>query len=464
MGKNDIYPVILAGGAGTRFWPVSREEWPKQFLRIGGEKSLIGQTVDRAREISGNGKVIVVAGRELSEKIRLQLLSDDLLFVEEPAAKNTAPAIALAARYIRDQFEDGFMVVLPSDHVIGDMDIFMEGIGKAVDAAREGYLVTLGIVPRKPETGYGYIRRGKVLAEGVFAVDRFTEKPDREEAEQFLADGNYYWNSGMFIWKAGVFLDEVKRHLPGLHDVITSHDPDDEGFAEAFGKIEGISVDYGIMEKSEEVAVVSCHFSWSDVGSWSALEEIEEGDEAGNVSSGNVIAIDCRGSIFYAGDELVAAVGVEDMVVVDTVDATLVIPKERAQDVRKLVEVLKNKGARETQEHRTVFKPWGSYTVLLEGDGYKIKKIEVLPGKRLSYQMHYHRSEHWVVVSGTAKITRNDEQYFVDTGESTFIPKETKHRVENPDTTPLAIVEVQNGDYLGEDDIVRYADDFGRVR
>ncbi len=462
METNDIYPVILAGGAGTRFWPLSREQWPKQFIKIGGEKSLIGQTVDRARELSATGTAIVVAGKELSEKIRLELLIEHLHFVVEPAAKNTAPAIALAARFIRDRFGDGIMVVLPSDHVIKENDLFREAIAKAVGAAREGFLVTLGIAPRKPETGYGYIQRGREIGEGVYAVDRFTEKPDRDRAEQFVKEGSYYWNSGMFIWQAGTFLDEVKRHLPGLHDVISAHGPGDEGLAEAFAGIEPISVDYGVMERSDRVAVVPCDFSWSDVGSWSSLDEVEETDQEGNVSFGNVVAIECKDSVFYAGSDLVAAVGVKDMVVVDTEDATLVIPKERAQDVRRVVDLLREKGAKERIEHRTVSRPWGSYTVLLEGEGYKIKKIVVLPGKRLSYQMHYHRSEHWVVVSGTAKVTRNDEEYFVYANESTYIPKLAKHRLENPGLVPLNIIEVQNGEYVGEDDIVRFGDDYGR--
>jgi mannose-1-phosphate guanylyltransferase/mannose-6-phosphate isomerase len=462
MDRKDIFAVILAGGAGTRFWPLSREQWPKQFLKIGGGKNLIARTVDRARQLTGAGEVIVVAGRELSEKIRLQLFGEDLTFVVEPEAKNTAPAIALAARFIHEQNREGIMVVLPSDHIIKHEDRFREAIERAVAAAREGYLVTLGILPGKPETGYGYIKMGRDLSAGVHAVSRFTEKPDREEAERFLQEGGYYWNSGMFIWRADTFLKEVKTHLPRLFEVISAHAPDTEGLEKGFKKVEPISVDYGVMEKSERVAVVPCDISWSDVGSWSALDEVEERDERGNVSFGNVLAVDCRDSIFHAGDELVAAVGLHDMVVVDTEDATLVIPKDRAQDVRKIVDLLKERGGREFVEHRTVQKPWGSFTVLHESEGYKVKKIEVLPGKRLSLQMHHERSEHWVVVSGTAKVTRGEEEYIVRANESTYIPNETKHRLENTGTSPLSIIEVQHGRYLGEDDIVRFTDDYGR--
>lgn len=462
MKSDYIFAVILAGGSGTRFWPLSREQWPKQFLKISGEKSLIAQTVDRARTISRGGDVMIVAGRELAEKIRLELAGEAVRFVIEPAAKNTAPAIALAAMAICREGGDGFMVVLPSDHVIGEKDRFIRGVQKALTAAGEGFLVTLGITPGRPETGYGYIKRGGPLGEDVYRVERFTEKPDGATALRFLKEGGYYWNSGMFVWKASAYLKEVEKHIPALHESIRNAGDDEEGLGVSFSGVEPISVDFGIMEKSENVAVVACDFSWSDVGSWSALEEIQEKDEGGNVSLGNVLAVDCNDSIFYAGSDLVAAVGLQGMVVVDTEDATLVVPKERAQDVRKVVEILKEKGAKERVEHRTVHRPWGSYTVLLEGEGFKIKKIEVHPEKRLSLQMHHHRSEHWVVVSGAAKVTRGEEEYLVHANESTFIPRVTKHRLENPGIVPLNIIEVQNGEYVGEDDIVRFSDDFGR--
>ncbi len=462
MAELKICPVILAGGSGTRFWPLSRENWPKQFLKLTGNKSLIRLTVERAEAVSSGGKTFVVAGQDLSEKMRLELMSDEIRIVVEPAAKNTAPAIALAAKTIVDEMGDGVMVIMPSDHVIKDEHLFLEEMKKAVEAAGEGFLVTLGIIPSRPETGYGYIKQGEPVSKGVFLVERFTEKPDREKAEGFLAGGDYYWNSGMFVWKASVFLEEVGNFLPEIHETLEFFGDDEGRFDSAFKGLKAVSVDYGVMERSKKVVVVPCSFTWSDVGSWPALDEVLDRDEEGNIMKGNAIAIDSRDSIIYAGKDLVAAVGIKNMIVVDTEDATLVIPKERSQDVRKIVELLKHTGARERVEHKTVQRPWGSYTVLLEGDGFKIKEIEVLPGKRLSLQMHHQRSEHWVVISGNARVTRDEEEYTVKTGESTFIPKLSRHRLENSGLVPLRIIEVQNGEYVGEDDIVRFEDDFGR--
>ncbi len=462
MNDMKVFPLILAGGAGTRFWPLSRKDWPKQLLKIGGSRSLVGQAVERAKHIPGKEKIYVVAGDELAEKIRLELLSEQLHFVIEPFAKNTAPAIALAAKEICDREGDGIMVVLPSDHVIKETDKFVEGMKRALEGAKKDYLVTIGITPTRPETGYGYIKGGESLGEGLYRVKQFTEKPDREKAEKFLKEGGYYWNGGMFIWKASIYLNEVKRNLPSLWDVISMNGENMEEFKGAFNEVAPVSVDYGVMEKAGKVAVVPCSFSWSDVGSWSALDEILDKDEMGNVIMGNVLPIECENSIFYGESDIIAAVGLSGMIVVDTGDATLVVPKDKAQDVRRVSDELARLGAREGIEHRTVKRPWGSYTVLLEGPGFKIKKVEVHPEKRLSLQMHYHRSEHWVVVSGAAKVTKGEEEYFVHVNESTYIPKCTKHRIENPGKVPLWIIEVQNGEYVGEDDIVRFQDDFGR--
>ncbi len=462
MSDMKVYPLILAGGSGTRFWPLSREEWPKQLLNISGNGSLVAQAVSRARLIPGTERIYLVAGRTLAEKIRLVLVNENLQFIIEPAAKNTAPAIALAAKAICVHEGDGIMVVLPSDHLIREEDRFIEGVSRAIEGARRDYMVTMGITPGSPETGYGYVKAGAPLLDGVFEVKRFTEKPERERAEEFLEEGGYYWNGGMFIWKASVFLEAVKNHLPELFDVIEKYGKDDEKMAAEFCGLESVSVDYGVMEKAKNVAVVPCGFAWSDVGSWAALDDIFEKDVSGNVVRGNVIPIDCNDSIFYGGENLMAAVGLTEMIVVSTGDATLVDPKRRAQDVRDVAKELKERGAREGLEHRTVRRPWGSYTVLLEGERFKIKKVEVFPGKRLSLQMHYHRSEHWVVVQGSAKVTKGEEEYLVQVNESTYIPKGMKHRIENPGHVPLWIIEVQNGEYVGEDDIVRFQDDFGR--
>ncbi len=455
-------PVILAGGSGTRFWPLSRDSWPKQFMKLAGNDSFIVMTVKRAHKISGGNPIFVVASEELAEKIRLELLDLNIPveFIIEPSPKNTAPAIGLAAKRITEKYGDGIMIVLPSDHLIKNEELFAETINRAKKAAERGFLTTIGIRPTKPETGYGYIKMGKDLGEGIFAVDAFTEKPDRATAEAYLKDGGYFWNSGMFIWKASTFLDSVNKYFPELDEVLSS--PSDDGLEDKFEKVPSISVDYAIMEKEKKVAVVPGEFFWSDVGSWSSLDEILDRDENGNVIIGNVVAVDCENTIFYGGESLIAGVGLKNMIVVNTEDASLVIPKDKAQDVREVVKALKEKGAKESLEHPTVHRPWGSYTVLLTGNGFKIKKIVVKPGKKLSLQMHHHRSEHWVVISGTARVTRGEETYFVHAGESTFIPKSTKHRLENPGIVPLWIIEVQNGEYVEEDDIIRFEDDFGR--
>lgn len=463
MKTAGMFSVILAGGSGVRFWPLSREQWPKQFLKMTGKKSLIAETFDRAKKIAGAGRVYVVANAELLEKIRLELLPESIHAVTEPLPKNTAPALALAAKKIAERSPEAIMVALPSDHVILDHAHFLKNIRAAAALANRGYLVTLGMKPTRPETGFGYIKAGQKLAGGGFRVARFTEKPSLENARRFLKAGTYFWNSGMFVWKARVFLEEVKKYMPDLHAVVESGSrADPERWGAAFERLKSISVDYAILEKSRHVAAVPCSFRWSDVGSWSALDEFLKKDGDGNVFQGNVLAADCKNSIIFTHDNLVAALGLENMVVVDTEDAVLAMPKDRAQDVRKIVEVLRGKKARESLEHRTNFRPWGSYTVLLERPGFKIKKVDVLPGKRLSLQLHNRRSEHWVVVHGKALVTRGLREYVVRTGESTFIPEHTKHRLENPGKEPLGIIEVQCGEYVGEDDIVRYSDDFGR--
>ncbi|RMG60461.1 MAG: mannose-1-phosphate guanylyltransferase/mannose-6-phosphate isomerase [Deltaproteobacteria bacterium] len=462
MKEGKVYPVILAGGSGTRFWPLSRQAWPKQLMKLTGDDSFIQMTAKRAASIPGAEKIYVVAGKELSEKIRFELtgFSFPLEFVVEPAPKNTAPAIALAADRIVKESGDGIMVVLPSDHLIREEEKFVESMGKAIKASEEGFLVTIGIEPSRPETGYGYIKRGAPAGDGFFLVERFVEKPDREKAETYLAEGGYYWNSGMFVWKASRFLEEVEKHFPELADAVGEGDKD--LFAERFHSLPSISVDYAIMEKATSVAVVPGSFFWSDVGSWSSLDELFEKDERGNVVVGKALPLECENSIFYGGDSLLAGVGLKEMIVVSTGDATLVVPKEKAQDVRKVAEKLREEGVPEGLEHRKTVRPWGSYTILLSGPGFKIKKIEVKPGHRLSLQMHYHRSEHWVVIGGTARVTRGEETYFVHEGESTFIPKSTKHRLENPGKVPLLIIEVQNGEYVEEDDIIRFEDDYQR--
>ncbi len=470
---DNAYIVIMAGGSGTRFWPLSREAMPKQLLRIDGGKSLIQHTIARVRPFIQSDHIHIVTNKSQAEQIKYQVpeLNKDN-FIIEPAAKNTAAAVGLAAVYLNKKDADSVMGILPADHVIKNDERFLETMKGAFSAAEKGYLVTIGIKPVRPETAYGYIHAGESSdldeKSGIFNVDRFAEKPDIETAKQYVADGHFFWNSGMFVWKTSVIISEIERHMPllgeGLKEIKSSIGSSDETLVvnRIFEGLESVSIDYGVMEKSDKVVVIPADLGWSDVGSWTAIDDISAKDERGNVIVGNVVDVESRDSIIYASNRLVATAGLSDLVVVDTEDATLVCHKDRAQDVKKIVEELKRRGAEEHLTHRTVTRPWGSYTLLEKGDRYKIKRIVVNPGARLSFQMHYHRSEHWVVVSGTAKVRRGEEEYFVNPNESTYIPMETKHRLENPGRIQLQIIEVQNGEYLEEDDIVRFDDAYGR--
>lgn len=482
--QSDVYVVIMAGGSGTRFWPLSREAMPKQLLRIDGEETLIQQTIGRVSPLIPPDRIFIVTNRNHAEQIRFQLPEIGKgNFIIEPEAKNTAAAIGLAAVRIHHQDPEATMCVLSADHVIREQERFLGTLKGAFEAAGRGYLITIGIKPTRPETGYGYIEAGENIEvrskksevrekntdiPDMFSVKRFVEKPDFEKAMEYLKDGHYYWNSGMFVWEVRVIMDEIRRHMPGLFEglkeIELAHGKGDEGtvIGKVFSRLEPVSIDYGVMERSDKVAVIPADIGWSDVGSWTALDEISIKDIHGNVITGNVVDVDSRNSILYASNRLVATLGLQDMIVVDTEDATLVCRKERAQDVKKIVAELKKRGAEEHVTHRTVVRPWGSYTLLEKGVRYKIKRIVVNPGARLSLQMHYHRSEHWVVVSGTAKVKRGDEVFFVNPNESTYIPMETRHRLENPGKIPLQIIEVQNGEYLEEDDIVRFDDEYGR--
>ncbi|MDD1632890.1 MAG: mannose-1-phosphate guanylyltransferase/mannose-6-phosphate isomerase [Methylococcaceae bacterium] len=472
-----MYAVIMAGGSGTRFWPLSREKMPKQLLKIGGEDTLIQQTVDRVLPLIEQKNVFIVTNADLAVDIGTQLTarfggSWDRNFILEPEAKNTAPALGLSALHLNRIDPDGIMIVLSADHAIRNVEAFRTCIATAAKAAAKDYLVTLGIKPNRPETGFGYIKAGQPCQEagvdGVCRVERFVEKPDLATAQGYLASGHYYWNSGMFVWKVRTFLREIERHMPslfvGLEQVRKSigSGTETETIRGMFARLQSVSVDYGVMEKTDRAAVVPADIGWSDVGSWTALEEVTDKDASGNIIAGNVIDIDSTDSVIYADKRLVATIGLRDMIVVDTPDATLVCSRERAQDVKKVVDELKRRKAEERLTHRTVHRPWGNYTILEEGDRYKIKRIVVIPGAKLSHQLHHHRSEHWVVVSGTARVTNGDKEYDVHTNESTYIPMSTKHRLENPGRVPLQIIEVQNGEYLEEDDIVRFDDDYKR--
>ena len=468
-----IQPVILAGGSGTRLWPLSRTLYPKQFLKLAGDRTLLQATMERLAELEGVLPPVLVVGENHRFLAREQAAecahgTSGIRILIEPVARNTAPAVCaaalLCAAKIGADAEEPVLLVLPADHLIAQGPAFALAVAQAARLARDGFLVTFGITPRSPETGYGYIKAGdhhRALA--------FVEKPDLETARGYLADGNYFWNSGMFAFTPSGVLAAMEEHAPAI--VAAMGEAVDRGTEDgvffrldpaAMEKSPDDSIDYALMEKSDRVAVVPADISWSDIGSWQALWEIAAKDVLGNATQGDVLLHDVSGSLVHATSRLVACAGVQDMMVVETPDAVMVVPRDRAQDVKKLVTALKEKGREEYLVHRTASRPWGSYTVLEEGPRFKIKRITVKPGVKLSLQMHHHRSEHWVVVKGTARVTNGDAMYLVHENESTFILPGKQHRLENPGVIPLEVIEVQNGSYLGEDDIVRFEDDFGR--
>lgn len=474
-----VYPVIMAGGSGTRFWPLSRQLFPKQLLKIIGDETLIQQTMRRVLISARPERVMISTNPAQAESIRVQLsewkdaLKDN--FVLEPEGRNTAPAIALVALELLRRDPDAVMLVVPADHIVKGQRDFAAAVALAASLAQQGLLVTFGIKPTRPETGYGYIKpeRKTVLAKRGklkgHPVGRFVEKPNAAKAAQYLKAGDYYWNSGMFVWRAATILDEIRRHQPvlarGIERIgrLIEQGASKTAIDDEYRLLPSVSIDQGVMEKSSKAAMVPVTFSWSDVGSWGSLDEVAAKDKAGNLVVGRVVDIESQRSVVYGDRRVVATIGLTDMVVVDTPDATLVCPKSRAQDVKKIVEILKQQGAPEHLEHLTVHRPWGSYTILEEGPGYKVKRVTVSAGGRLSLQLHHKRSEHWVVIAGTARVTRGDEVFDLQVSQSTAIPVETKHRLENPGQDTLHIIEVQNGPYLGEDDIVRFKDDYGRT-
>ncbi len=470
-----LTPVILSGGAGTRLWPLSRELYPKQLLALTGERTMLQQTALRLSGLAAASPVVVCndAHRFLVAEQLRQLKMDTRAVVLEPFGRNTAPAIALAALAALSKAggEDPELLVLPADHVIRDVGAFQQAVRIALPAVQQGKLVTFGIVPSVPETGYGYIQRGPEAeaAAGLFRIARFVEKPNLERAQQFLQSGDYLWNSGMFMFRAGRYLQELEKLAPQIARVCRAafeKAASDLDFmridAKTFENCPSDSIDYAVMEKTSDAVVVPLDAGWSDVGSWSALHDACDSDRHGNVSRGDVISEDSNGNYLYAESRLVATVGLQDHVVVETKDAVLVAPKDRVQDVKKLVTRLKEAGRYEHSLHREVFRPWGSYDSIENGERFQVKRLKVKPGATLSLQMHHHRAEHWIVVSGTARITRGEEVFLLEENQSTYIPIGVKHRIENPGMIPLHIIEVQSGSYLGEDDIVRFDDRYGR--
>jgi mannose-1-phosphate guanylyltransferase / mannose-6-phosphate isomerase len=468
-----IVPTIISGGAGSRLWPLSREMHPKPFIELPDGSTLIGRTYSRAAKLDGVESVITVTNRELlflTADAYAEAAAPDLsnTFLLEPFGRDTAAAVALATVHAAESNgPDAVLLILPSDHLIGDEKAFAEAVAQAEKLAASGRIVTFGIVPERPETGYGYIETqdGDVL--------RFVEKPDLQLAKDYVASGRFLWNSGMFCFTASTMLQTMEKHCPEIlagartaYEAARKNSSDQRTAFEidrdAFASTPAISFDYAVMEKAQNVACVPVDCGWSDIGSWAALADLYPADARGNRLAGETVLQDADGCFVQAQDRLVGLVGVSDLLVIDTADALLVAHKDRAQDVKLLFSRLKDQAHEAAKLHRTAHRPWGTYTVLEEGDRFKIKRIEVKPGARLSLQAHHHRSEHWVVVSGTARVVNGDREILLSTNQSTYIPCGHRHRLENPGILPLVLIEVQSGEYLGEDDIVRFDDVYGR--
>jgi len=462
----NVFAIVLAGGSGTRLWPLSRTLLPKQLLSINGNLSLLQQTISRILKLLPPEKIFVVTNEEHVFEVRSQLkeLSPDLdaQVLSEPVGRNTLPAILLGLDKIIDQEKEPIIGVFPSDHQIQDEKAWTEDMHMAASLAQDGWFVTFGIKPYKPETGYGYIAVGEEIKEGAFKVKAFVEKPDLPTAKEYLKQGTYYWNSGMFMFPGQNFIQAVETLQPELFKWWKNRK--DKPLEQGYGRIPDISIDYGIMEKVENAAVVPADFGWDDLGNWEALYRLGEKDENGCVINGDVLPLECKDSLLFSTGGKLAAIGLKDMIVVQTRDATLVCPKQEVQKVKNVVSILKEQESQLVEAHVTVNRPWGSYTVLEEGKFYKIKRIVVKPGAKLSLQMHYHRSEHWVVIKGTAEVVVGDKEILLCENQSVDIPKATRHRLANPGKVPVEIIEIQSGPYLEEDDIVRFEDVYGRHR
>ena len=473
-----LLPIILSGGSGTRLWPVSREVMPKPFMKIAGGKSLLQLTWERACALPGVSHAAVVTNMAYSYKTAEELMdvtgAKQISLLLEPVGRNTAPAVALAALWAQERFgPDVVLLMLAADHLIDQQVGFNDAVLNAATLAqREGRLVLFGIEPSGPDTGYGYIEWGDAIASSrAHEVVRFVEKPSLETAKQYLRAGNFVWNSGMFCFTASAILNALEQHAPEVA-VAARHVASETAMSTAgqvvfdalsFGGLPDISIDYAVMERAANVAVIPCAFGWSDIGSWKAVAETRATDKDGNSTEGEAILVNSRGTYVRSENRLVAAVGVDDLVVIDTPDAVLVAHKDSSQQVKDIVAKLKKDGHVTAKEHLTVHRPWGKYTVLHDAPKFKVKRIEVNPGKKLSLQLHHKRSEHWVVVEGTARVTVDERVVDLNPNESIYVPLETKHRIENATDRTLTLVEVSCGNYLGEDDIVRFSDDFGRV-
>jgi mannose-1-phosphate guanylyltransferase/mannose-6-phosphate isomerase len=472
--------VILAGGSGTRLWPLSRKNYPKQFLKLSGSKSLLQQTAERLLGAVSPDDIVVITNNDYKFHVRSEL---DSLFevsspspithvILEPESRNTAPAIALGAKYCLEKLgcsNEEVLFVSPCDHIIKEAEKFQEHMRQAEEMAKGGYIVTFGIKPTRPETGYGYIQvsnlstaHGQACINGqnFLKVERFTEKPDTETAQNYVEEGTYYWNAGIFAFRIDLIIEEFARYAPAIANAF---DLTFDEFKARFSEMPNISLDYAILEKTDKLVTLPAKVYWNDIGSWDALFEVLEKDENGNVKTGDIITLDTKESMIIGDKRLIATIGLNDSLVIETGDALLIAKRGQTQRVKEIVDRLMLEARKEASEHVTTYRPWGSYTILEEGERYKIKRVVVNPGEKLSLQKHYHRSEHWVVVKGTARVTIGDREIITHENESAYVPKSTLHRLENPGKVPLEIIEVQNGEYVGEDDIVRIEDYYGRA-
>lgn len=467
-----ILPVIMSGGSGSRLWPLSRQLNPKQFLPLANDLSMLQVTIQRLKGIDSALPLLICNEQHrflAAEQLR-QLNLEHANILLEPVGRNTAPAIALAALQACNESDDPILLILAADHLIKDVEAFQTCIQTALPLAQDGKLVTFGIVPTHAETGYGYIEQGIDVGVGGFKVSRFVEKPDLVTAQEYLANGSYFWNSGMFMFRASRYLEELQTYRPDILEACRAAlagGSQDMHFTRvdeaAFAACPDDSVDYAVMEKTADAVMVPLDAGWSDIGSWTALWDVSDKDQQGNVFKGDVLNQQSRNTYVHADSRLVATVGLDDLVIVETKDAVLVAHKDHVQDVKKIVEQLKNGSRTEHINHREVYRPWGVYDSVDNGHRYQVKRITVKPGAKLSVQMHHHRAEHWIVVSGTARVTNGEKTYLVCENESTYIPIGQIHALENPGVIPLELIEVQSGSYLGEDDIVRFEDKYGRT-
>ena len=467
-----LIPVILCGGSGTRLWPLSRSSYPKQFINLGNGKTLFKETVCRAQIVAPEAVPIIVTSNEHRFYAQANLFecNQRATIIVEPIPRNTAPAITAAALVAAENDPDAVLLVMPSDHAIGDAKAFAKAIKQGLELTEKGYLVTFGIRPTAPESGFGYIKKGAIISGEGYDVDQFIEKPKEEVAKQLLEAGDYLWNSGIFMFSAGEYLKELKKYAPNIQEKVDIAIKNSEIIESVislenhrFAEVESISIDYAVMEHTDKAAVVPMHSTWTDLGSWEAFYESKDKDEIGNVVEGDVIAIDTTNCYINSQNRLVATIGLRDLTIVETLDAVLVAPLSRTQDVRKIVDKLKTNKRKEADVGPMVYRPWGSYEGLSKGERFQVKRIVVRPGEELSLQKHYHRAEHWIVVEGSAEVVVGNRKLFLTENQSTYIPAGEVHQLSNPGKIPLILIEVQSGAYLGEDDIIRLSDKYHRI-